>query len=78
MPGQTYNGREGTIYVTVGTGGRTADSFSGSQEDYIAARSTQYGIMPFSCWDNGNNLAFFFHSHNGDQIDEFYLSKNAT
>lgn len=78
IPGQTYSGKEGTIYVTVGTGGRTRDSFQGDQEDYIAARSEEYGVMPFSCWDNGNNLAFFFHTHNGDQVDEFYFSKSVT
>ena len=77
VPGQLYNGTEGTIYVTVGSGGRTIDDFSGDQEDYIAARSEEHGIMPISVFNNNNSLAFFYHTHNGDQVDEFYIVKGA-
>lgn len=76
--GQIYTGKEGTIYFTIGGGGRTADSFSGDQEEYICSRTEEYGIVTFACTDNGNILQFAFHSHNGDKLDECILSRNVT
>lgn len=76
-PGQLYNGDEGTVFVTVGTGGRKLDSFSGSQENYIKTREEEFGIMVGSCFNNGNTLAFFFRATNGDILDQFNLVKGA-
>lgn len=69
-----YNKEDGTIFVTVGTGGVSLGDFD-KAEDYTAERFSDFGYLNIDLLKNGKILKGTFYDHKNKPLDEFEIKK---
>ena len=69
-----YENVDGTIFVTVGTGGVNIGNFD-KAEDYTAERLSKYGYLNIDLLKNGKILKGTFYDHKNKALDEFEIKK---
>ncbi len=69
-----YKNIEGTVFVTVGTGGSFPTGL-GSTSDFTAERFIEYGVLNVDIVNNGNTLKGTFYGNDGEIYDEFSIDK---
>jgi len=69
-----YEGPNGQIYLTVGTGGAELYRFSG-KAPYIAAQYAGFGFLDISIANNGRNLTGTYYNSDNSIKDHFIVRK---
>lgn len=74
----TYNDPAGTIFVTVGTGGRNLYSFDSKASYIVTQNDNDHGYLDVSVTNDGKTMKGTFYSNDGDVLDSFTIDKSGS